>query len=178
MAKITGFDSIETGSGPVQPGKDYSVAELIDIVTEIRHSIDQIDIQSILNFLAIIPEVNGHLDNLIIHLTQEQKDTLIEIINDYESGLLTGGTGGTGGGATVYADRVSLLATTGTLGAMAILATESSNLYIWNTTHNKWAVIDGNVYSTLLDLPDEISFYIPAGTILIIESTGERALQV
>jgi len=179
MAKISGFNSIETGSGDIQSGKEYTVAELIDIVRELHRVVEEIkissgqgiDMEAVGAFLAEIPNIQNHITDTVIHLTLLQKTKLATIMSEYDLGTLGGGGGG--GGATIYTTKAALLAAPGEIGAMAIIETEPLNLYIWDPVHNKWAVKDGNIYATA-NMPNPVDFFIQPGTMLINSDDGSR----
>lgn len=172
MAKISGFESIETGIAVVNKGKEYSVAELIEIINEIQHNIDRIDLISVLQFLELAPSMEQHIVNSNIHLTSEQKSELVNIIEEYLAGTL--GASNTQDGPLNFINRTALLAdTTETNCILAVVQTEPMNLYMWSSANNKWGVKDGNIYTTAT-MPTSTDFYIPSGTLLINSEDGSR----
>lgn len=173
MSKITGWDQIETGGTDPSyypKGNSASVARLIEIVLELKQLVSIFDPESITQFQELTDVVTSHINDSNVHLTTSLKFDIVSMISAWEAGDLGGG----GGGATVYATRAALLATTGVVGSIAIVQTEPTNLYIWNPAANRWTIKDGNMYNTTNDIPDDVAFYIPNGTVLIITSTGER----
>lgn len=173
MGKIAGWDEVEVGaSSPLKrpKGSAVSVARLIEIVEELKLLISGLDPETLSQYNALIAMVTSHINNADVHVTTQIKANITTLLLAYENGTLGGGSGG----ASVYADRTTLLATQGAVGSIGVIVTEPMNLYIWNPTANRWSVKDGNVYEDIDDLPSDTSFYIPSGTELILSSTGER----
>lgn len=173
MGKIAGWDEVEVGaSSPLKrpKGSSVSVAQLIKLVEELKHLISGLDPDTLAQYNTLIATVNGHINNVDVHVTTQIKSNIVALLLAYENGDL----GGSGGGATVYTNRAAILAATGTVGSIGIVATEPTNLYVWHPTANRWTVRDGNIYTTLADVPSSTSFYIPNGTELILSSTGVK----
>lgn len=172
-SSIQGFANMDMGSsvpGETPAGRNHSVANLIDIVEELKNMIMGLDVETMQTFLANFTNVNEHMDNTNIHLDGvTMKNLLIEIINKYQLGELGGG----GSTNVIVSNRTNLLASNpGFHGTIGYVLNEGTNWYVWNNATSKWAVKAFNAYEAG-SFPSDVDMEIVKGTVLINKTTGE-----
>lgn len=77
-------------------------------------------------------------------------------------------------GTGSYTNKTELLAAANSqANQLAVVVSEPGNQYLRNSDNTKWVVLSGNKYPTT-DLPSDVDFIIPTGTVIFDTTTNKQ----